>query len=66
MNIIANGTPYDIPAGMPLADFLAERGLMASRVVVERNGAALTPAETRATLLAEGDRLEIVRVVAGG
>ena len=41
-------------------------GLKMDRVVVERNGQALTPEEARRTLLADGDRLEIVRIVAGG
>jgi len=33
---------------------------------VERNGAALTPTEAQQTILADGDRLEIVRIVPGG
>ena len=36
------------------------------RVVVERNGEPLTPSEARESPLADGDRLEIVRIVAGG
>jgi thiamine biosynthesis protein ThiS len=35
-------------------------------VVVERNGRALTPGDARSTVLADGDVLEIVRIVAGG
>lgn len=35
-------------------------------VVVERNGEALFPREFGQTALEDGDRIEIVRVVAGG
>jgi len=66
MKIIANGQPYDLPENQTLPAFLEARGLAPARVAVERNGEALTPAEVRATVLTEGDRLEIVRVVAGG
>jgi sulfur carrier protein len=41
-------------------------GLAGRPVVVERNGAALFPREFPVTRLEEGDRVEIVRVVAGG
>jgi len=66
ISIIANGQKKSARAGCPLPEFLAELRLEPERVVVERNGAALTPAEARATMLAEGDRLEIVRLVPGG
>ncbi len=63
---MANGQQKTTRAGCPLAEFLAALNLAPERVVVERNGLALTPAEARATILAEGDRLEIVRLVPGG
>jgi len=66
ITLIANGQKKSARAGCPLPDFLAELSLEPARVVVERNGTALTPAEARATVLAEGDRLEIVRLVPGG
>ena len=66
MKITANGQTFELPAGTSLPDFIRARGLAPERVVVERNGEALTPSETLATVLAEGDRLEIVRIVAGG
>lgn len=64
--VVANGEPFAVEAGLPLAAFLEQRGLAAGRVVVEHNGAALTQAEVRQQLLQPGDRLEIVRIVAGG
>ena len=66
ITIIANGQTKSAREGCPLPEFLAELSLPPERVVVERNGSALTPAEARTTVLAQGDRLEIVRLVPGG
>ncbi|MDP0501093.1 MAG: sulfur carrier protein ThiS [Verrucomicrobiota bacterium JB022] len=66
IEIVANGQTYQIALGTPLPAFLEQRGQAVRRVVVERNGEALTPAEAEQTTLAAGDRLEIVRIVAGG
>jgi len=66
ITVIANGQPKPAPAGCPLPDFISTLRLAPDRVVVERNGAALTPTEARQTLLSDGDRLEIVRIVPGG
>ncbi|MGA2053194.1 MAG: sulfur carrier protein ThiS [Opitutales bacterium] len=66
ISITANGSARPARASCPLPEFLAGLGLAPERVVVERNGSALTPAEARATVLTDGDRLEIVQIVAGG
>jgi thiamine biosynthesis protein ThiS len=66
ITVTANGKPHPAQPGCPLPEFLTGLGLAPERVVVEHNGAALTPAEARATALVDGDRLEIVRIVAGG
>lgn len=66
ITITANGTRYDVPASQRLDEFLASVGLQPKLVVVERNGLALTPGEARSAVLASGDVLEIVRIVAGG
>ncbi len=66
IRITANGAVHTPPAGQRLDAFLESLGLAPQRVIVERNRAALTPSEARATILAEGDTLEIVRIVAGG
>jgi len=66
MQIIANSERFEVPTGTSLADFVKERSLALERIVVERNGEPLTPGEARETVLADGDRLEIVRIVAGG
>jgi thiamine biosynthesis protein ThiS len=66
ITVIANGQSKPAPAGCPLPDFLSTLRLASERVVVERNGAALTPTEAQQTILNDGDRLEIVRIVPGG
>ncbi|GHB97008.1 sulfur carrier protein ThiS [Cerasicoccus arenae] len=66
IKITANGETFSIAEALPLPDFLAERGQAPERVIVERNGEALTQSETKAATLAQGDVLEIVRIVAGG
>ncbi len=66
IKVTANGRSFSPPAEVSLPDFVDSLGLNMDRVVLERNGRALTPEEARRTLLAAGDRLEIVRIVAGG
>lgn len=64
--IEANGERFTLPAETSLPAFLQDQGLAVERVVVERNGSPLTQSEARETVLTDGDRLEIVRIVAGG
>ncbi len=66
MVVIANGSPVALPDGARLPDLLAALGLGAKWVVAERNGQAVDRADMPATALADGDRIELVRAVAGG
>ena len=66
MLVTANGRAYDVPPGTTVAAFIRERGLDPQYVVVERNGEALGRARYETLPLREGDRLELVRAVAGG
>jgi thiamine biosynthesis protein ThiS len=66
ISVTANGRAYEVATGRTVAEFVRERGLEPRMVVVERNGEPLTPSALHTTKLADGDRLEIVRVVAGG
>ena len=61
-----NGEPRRVPAEQPLAELLASLGLPPRAVLVEHNGRALLRDEWPGLVLADGDRLEILRVVAGG
>ena len=65
-SIIANGKT--IPAALPctIEQFLVAQGLLPRSVVVEHNGEAVAPSEFPRRTLAAGDRLEIVKIVAGG
>lgn len=49
-----------------VADVLAAVGVPAEGTLVERNGEALFPREIGRTPVAAGDRLELVRIAAGG
>jgi thiamine biosynthesis protein ThiS len=64
--IIANGQP--VPASLPcsIEEFLLAQNLLPRSVVVEHNGEAVAPSEFSRHQLRAGDRLEIVKIVAGG
>jgi thiamine biosynthesis protein ThiS len=64
--VIANG--LEVPACVPctLEQFLITQGLLPRSVVVEHNGEAVAPSEFSKRELKPGDRLEIVKIVAGG
>jgi thiamine biosynthesis protein ThiS len=64
--IVVNGEPRALPPGGRLLDLLAELGVDARAVAVERNGDVLKRAQLADVELAAGDRLEIVRFVQGG
>ncbi len=64
--VLANG--QRIPSRLPcsIEQFLVTQGLLPRSVVVEHNGEAVAPSEFSRRQLQAGDRLEIVKVVAGG
>jgi thiamine biosynthesis protein ThiS len=64
--VIANGTEIEAPLPCSLEAFLLVQKLLPRSVVVELNGEAIAPSEFPHRQLAAGDRLEIVRIVAGG
>lgn len=66
MDVVANGSAVSLPAGASLTDLLSELGLGSKWVVAERNGSAVDRADMASTMLADGDRIELVRAVAGG
>ena len=66
MRVTANGRRYDVDAGMTIETFIRVRGLDPRFVVVEHNGEPLERKRYGDVVLAEGDRLELVRAVAGG
>jgi sulfur carrier protein len=66
MRVTVNGGDRELPDGTGLLALLDQLGLRAGSVVVEHNGEALVRSELDAVVLADGDRLELVRAVAGG
>ena len=65
-NIIANGQPIDANLPCSIETFLIAQNLLPRSVVVEHNGDAVAPSEFSQRQLQAGDRLEIVKNVAGG
>jgi thiamine biosynthesis protein ThiS len=66
IQITVNGEPCNTAEGILIPDFLDSQEIRPDRVVVEWNGAAQTRAEAARIRLSAGDRLEVVRIVAGG
>lgn len=66
IQVTANGKKFSVPGDHPLEAFIADLGFAPELVVVERNLQAVSPSERSSIRLTAGDRLEIVRIVAGG
>lgn len=66
MQVVVNGKPTEVAGGATVSDLLTAMGLGGKWVLVERNGVPVDRAELATTPLSDGDRLELVRAVAGG
>ncbi len=66
MKVVANGEDVELPAGAGLLDLFEALGVGAKWVVAEVNGEAVARADMAGVRLSEGDRVELVRAVAGG
>ncbi len=66
MRITANGDAVELDEGATVGDLLTRLGLGGKWVLVEHNGEPMDRRDLATTVLAEGDRLELVRAVAGG
>lgn len=66
MSVIANGETVPTEFPCTIEQFLVRRALLPRSVVVEHNGEAVAPSEFVERALRAEDRLEIVRIVAGG
>lgn len=65
-HVIANGQRVATATPCSIEQFLLAQKLRPRSVVVEHNGQAVAPSEFGERQLASGDKLEIVRIVAGG
>jgi sulfur carrier protein len=66
VRLTVNGRPVELPDGLDLPGLIEHYGLRVGSVVVEHNGKALLRSELAAVPLSDGDRVELVRAVAGG
>jgi len=64
--VIANGQPVTAELPCSIEAFLLAQQLLPRSVVVEHNGEAVAPSEFSRRSMQAGDRLEIVKIVAGG
>jgi len=64
--VTANGRTTEASLPCTIEEFLLAQGLLPRSVVVEHNGEAVAPSEFSKRQLNAGDRLEIVKIVAGG
>ncbi len=66
MKISVNGETRDVAPGTTLSQLVAGLSLGGLKVAVERNFNIVPRQEYDATVLVEGDRLEVVTFVGGG
>jgi sulfur carrier protein len=66
IEVVINGEPRQVPDGTTVAALITELGLGDRRVAVERNREVVPRAEHATTVLASGDRVELVTFVGGG
>jgi thiamine biosynthesis protein ThiS len=66
LSVIANGKPTAAELPCSIEAFLIAQKLLPRSVVVEHNGEAVAPSEFSRRQLQAGDKLEIVKIVAGG
>ncbi len=64
--VIANGKKIEFNVPCTIGQFLISQRLLPRSVVVEHNGEAVAPSGFSKRQLNAGDRLEIVKIVAGG
>ena len=66
IEVVINGETRTIPQGTTVAGLIGELGLGDRRVAVERNREVVPRAAHASTVLAAGDRVELVTFVGGG
>lgn len=66
MRIYLNGEEAEIQGAGNVADLVDRYQMSPQAVLVEHNGVALHRREWEQRILADGDRIEVIRVVAGG
>ncbi|MCO6056300.1 sulfur carrier protein ThiS [Pseudomonas sp. MOB-449] len=66
MRIQLNGESFELPDGQTVADLISRLDLTGRRVAVELNLDIVPRSQHAATVLSEGDRVEVVHAIGGG
>ena len=66
INIVVNGKEVELDQAMPVNAYLDHIGLLGRRVAVAVNSEVVQEDEYEATLISDGDRVEVVRPIGGG
>jgi len=66
VQVVANGAAFVVEDGTTLDAFIRSRALDPRYVIAELNGTPVERARYSSIELSDGDRLELVRAVAGG
>ena len=66
VEIVFNGEPHRLPAPVSLERLLRDLEIDPRRCAVERNRVIVRKAEYAATIVQDGDTLEVVTLVGGG
>jgi len=66
MHITLNGDAREFPLNTTVIELLQTLGYADKRVAVERNGVIVPKSQHSATVLRDGDQVEIVVAVGGG
>ncbi len=66
IRLLVNGEHKDLQVATTVEALVDELGLPAPMLLIEHNGEALRRSEWSTRSLVEGDRIELLRVAAGG
>jgi len=66
IQVMVNGAPQRFTSPMPVSALIEAMSLKGRKLAVERNGEIVPRSAHASTLVADGDRLEIVVAVGGG
>ncbi len=66
LHVVVNGAPLAIGHTATVADLVVQLALAGKRIAVELNGDIVPRSRHAATVLHDGDRLEVVAAVGGG
>jgi len=66
MKIILNGEAHSVVESTTISALVCELNLIPATLLIEHNGLALHREEWNSRALRDGDKVEFIRVVAGG